>query len=63
MYVFYIFGILSNALFCFIFDQLTVSWDSFATYKVYQVEEKEEVFGETETALRCHICEHKINQY
>ncbi len=47
----------------FISDQSTVCYDSFATYKEYQVEEKEEVFGETETALRCHICEHKINKY
>ncbi len=44
-------------------DQSTVCYDAFATYKEYQVEEKEEVFGETETALRCHICEHKINKY
>lgn len=33
--------------------------DSFATYKEYQVKEEQEVFGETEAALRCHICKHR----
>lgn len=41
--------------YCIIYFDI-VSHDLFATYKKYQVKEEQEVFGETEAALRCHIC-------